>query len=100
MSFRVAHSPWLHSSVLHERGWRRDEAQSPAGALSLKCMFGARRMMKRASGRYRVDDGRCLLLNHGRRYTVTIDSPQPLESFCIFFALGWKRVRFHSERTP
>jgi AraC-like DNA-binding protein len=100
MSFRVAHSPSLHSSVLHERGWRRYEAQSPAGVLSIKCMLGGAAHYETRLGRYRVDDGCYLLLNHGTPYTITIDSPQPLESFCIFFAPGFVEQVLRTRVTP
>lgn len=100
MSFHVAHSPSLHSSVLHERGWRRYEAQSPAGALSIKCMFGGAAHYETRLGRYRVDDGHYLLLNHGTPYTITIDSPEPLESFCIFFAPGFVEQALRVRVTP
>jgi AraC-like DNA-binding protein len=96
MSFRVTHSPSLQSSVLHERGWRRYAAQSPAGALSIKCMFGGTANYETRLGRYRVDDGCYLLLNHGTPYTIVIDSPQPLESFCIFFAPGFVEQALHA----
>lgn len=100
MSFHVAHSPSSRSSVLHERGWRRYEAQSPAGALSIKCMFGGAAHYETRLGRYRVDDGHYLLLNEGTPYTITIDSPQPLESFCIFFAPGFVAQALRARITP
>jgi len=100
MSFRVAHSPSLQSSVLHERGWRRYAAQSPAGALSIKCMYGGAAHYETHLGRYRVDDGCFLLLNRGTPYTIAIDSPQPLESFCIFFAPGFIEEALRAQVTP
>lgn len=99
MSFRVVHSPASQSSVLHERGWRRYEAQSPAGALSIKCMFGGAAHYETRLGRFRVDDGHYLLLNHGTPYAITIDSPQPLESFCIFFAPGFVEQALRAQAT-
>jgi len=100
MSLRVAHSPSLQSSVLHERGWRRYEAQSPAGALSIKCMFGGAAHYETRLGRYRVDDGHYLILNHGTPYTITIDAPQPMESFCIFFAPGFVEQSLRARVVP
>lgn len=100
MSFRVAHGPALHSAVLHERGWRHYEAQSPAGALSIKCMFGGAAHYETRLGRYRVDDGRFLILNQGTPYTIAIDSPQPMESFCVFFAPGFVEEALRARTTP
>ncbi len=99
MSFRVAHSPGSHSSVLQERA-QRYQAHSPAGALSIKCMFGGAAHYETRLGRYRVDDGHYLLLNHGTSYTIAIDVPQPLESFCIFFAPGFAEAVLHAHITP
>jgi AraC-like DNA-binding protein len=47
-----------------------------------------------------VDDGCYLLLNQGTPYTITIDSPQPLESFCIFFAPGFAEAALRARVTP
>jgi AraC-like DNA-binding protein len=51
-------------------------------------MFGGRATYEAAGGRFAVDGSRYLVLNAGQPYTVHIDSPSPVESFCLFFEPG------------
>lgn len=90
----------VRNSILHERGWRRFEARSQAGALSIKCMFDGAAHYETHMGRFRVDDVRYLLLNCGTPYTITIDEPRPMESFCIFFAPGFVEEALRTRMTP
>jgi AraC family transcriptional regulator len=60
---------------------------------------GAATYVTRA-GRYRVDDGSYLLLDHGTGYTVTIDEPLPVESFCVFFGPGVVEGALQAFTTP
>lgn len=46
-------------------------------------------MWTTASGTYRIDPGCYLVLNHGREYSLTIETRKPRESFCPFFAAGF-----------
>src|SRR4051812_21069798 len=72
-------------AILHERS-RRHLAEDCAGWLSIKCMFGGEAHYQTGDGRYRVEASSYLILNSGQRYTVEIDAPTPVESFCIFFS--------------
>ncbi|MBX7219170.1 MAG: AraC family transcriptional regulator [Blastocatellia bacterium] len=60
-----------------------------AGGLSLKSFSKGRVFYDTGTGRYAVDDGSYLILNEGQPYRLTIDSPQPVESFCLFFEAGF-----------
>ena len=40
-------------------------------------------------GHHAVDEASYLVLNGGQNYTIHIDSNEPVESFCIFFAPGF-----------
>ena len=71
--------------VLHERGYDYLAEDCP-GWLSIKCMSGGQATYETSRGRYAVDGMGYLLLNHGQRYTVAIESPTVVESFCVFFA--------------
>jgi AraC family transcriptional regulator len=71
-------------AILHERS-RRHLAEDCAGWLSIKCMFGGAAHYQTGEGRYRVDASSYLILNHQQRYTVEIDAPASVESFCVFF---------------
>lgn len=74
--------------VLHARA-NEHYHDEPAGALSVKCMFGGRAIYEAGGGRFAVDESRYLVLNEGQPYTVHIHSPTPVESFCLFFRPGF-----------
>lgn len=82
----VLHADGSRSTVLHEVGWRRFQAFSRGGALSVKCMFGGAATYATGRARHRVDDGGYLVLNEGSPYGISIDAARPLESFCVFLA--------------
>jgi AraC family transcriptional regulator len=61
----------------------------PTGQLSLKTMSGGRAVYTLAGGRrIAVDDMGYLILNDNQPYTIEIDSPIALTSFCVFFPEG------------
>jgi AraC family transcriptional regulator len=68
----------LHATA-RRHSWRGE------GWLSVKCFCGGRAQYSVGRGHYAVDDGCYLILNHGREYSIEIDSPSSIESFCIFF---------------
>jgi AraC family transcriptional regulator len=80
------------SFVLHDRA--RTYHYSGAGPLSIKSFYQGRALYRlsannaRAGGHAAVDDGSYLVLNHDQPYSLAIDSETPVESFCVFFALG------------
>src|SRR4051812_25707041 len=74
------------SWILHERA--RKHHWSGIGSLSIKCFFSGRAQYKVGCGHHAVDDSSYLVLNEGQRYEIEIDSRQPVESFCLFFAPG------------
>jgi AraC family transcriptional regulator len=61
-----------------------------AGAerLSIKTFCRGSALYDIGSGRYRVDDTGYLIVNEGQPYEITVDSPTPVDSFCIFFDPG------------
>lgn len=60
-----------------------------AGSLSVKWMAGGWGLWETDGGRYRVDPECYLVLNHGRAYSLLIDTDEPREAFCPFFAAGF-----------
>jgi AraC family transcriptional regulator len=60
---------------------------SGAGALSVKSFFGGP-VFYESHGPFVLDQRAYLILNHDQPYTIHIDSPTPIESFCVFFAPG------------
>jgi AraC-like DNA-binding protein len=78
------------------RAQSRQHGWSGVGALSIKTFRGGRAYYKTGSSHHAVDDDVYLLLNQGQSYTVAIDAPMPVESFCIFFADGLAEQVRHS----
>jgi AraC family transcriptional regulator len=61
-----------------------------AGPLSIKTFTGgAARYRVGRGGLCAVDDASYLVLNHDQTYEITIESPAPVTSFCLFFAEGF-----------
>ena len=74
------------SFILHETAQRHH--WEGAGALSIKSFYHGRAFYNVGTGCHAVNDDSYLVLNHGQSYSIAIDAPQPVESFCIFFADG------------
>jgi AraC family transcriptional regulator len=72
------------SFVLSESA--REYHWSGEGQLSIKSFSGGRALYDTGRGRFAVDDGSYLVLNAGQPYTIAIDEPAPVASFCVFFA--------------
>lgn len=85
------------TTILHARS-RRHEWQG-VGSLSIKTFRGGQAHYTVAGGRHRVDDTCYLLLNEGQTYTISVDVPTPVESFCLFFAPGFAESVYYSLTT-
>ncbi|MEP7219706.1 MAG: AraC family transcriptional regulator [Bacteroidota bacterium] len=59
------------------------------GTLSIKCVFGGRETYEVEGNRMPVSRGNYLILNHGQRYSSTVDPREGAESLCIFFRPGF-----------
>ena len=68
--------------------------------LSIKCMFNGQALYEIDGGRFVVGEDAYLILNHAQRYTIHIDSPTVVESFCVFFPPGWAEDARRSAGTP
>jgi AraC family transcriptional regulator len=80
-------SPGRGCWILHERA--RDYYWQGAGQLSIKTFAGGRAHYQVGCGRHAVDEASYLVLNEGQTYSIDIESRQPVESFCLFFAPGF-----------
>jgi AraC family transcriptional regulator len=74
--------------LLWGRGARHHVREFP-GSLSIKTVVHGEGLWETASGRFRVGPGSYLVLNHGQRYSLTIESTREVETFCIFFRRGF-----------
>ncbi|GLV53423.1 hypothetical protein KDH_02770 [Dictyobacter sp. S3.2.2.5] len=86
------------NSILHERAqqyyW---EGLAP---LSIKTFFGGRALYTLGKGYYAVDDASYLIVNQNQPYAITIEAPQNVESFCLFFEAGLAEEVYRSLVTP
>jgi AraC family transcriptional regulator len=74
------------SYILHERA--SQFYGEGTGWLSLKSFYGGQALYNVGRGGFRLDESAYLVLNHGQKYAITIESDTPVESFCLFFAPG------------
>jgi AraC family transcriptional regulator len=56
------------------------------GPLSIKAVLTGEALWETAGRRHVVGEKSLLVLNHGQRYSITIESARPVETFCLFFA--------------
>ncbi|HET8626523.1 MAG TPA: AraC family transcriptional regulator [Thermomicrobiales bacterium] len=73
--------------ILHARA--RRHYWEGEGRLSIKTFAGGRALYRAGGGYYAVDEAAYLVLNEGQPYAIAIESPTPVESFCVFFAPGF-----------
>ena len=72
--------------ILHARA--KEYHWEGSDLLSIKTFSGGRAHYRVGFGYHAVDDASYLVLNRGQTYTIDIQSRQPVESFCLFFAAG------------
>jgi AraC-like DNA-binding protein len=72
--------------ILHARA--KEYHWEGSGLLSIKTFFGGRAHYRVGSAHHAVDDSSYLVLNQGQTYAIDIQSREPVESFCLFFARG------------
>jgi AraC family transcriptional regulator len=82
------------NTILRAQG--RQHEWLGVGALSIKTFRGGRAYYSTGSGYYAVDDDVYLVLNQGQPYTIAVDTNEPIDSFCIFFADDFARQVQHS----
>lgn len=68
--------------------------------LSIKCAFNGSEYYLKDGCRYRVDEGRYMLMNFGETYESYIDSDTVVESFTIFFNPAFVSSAISSMFTP
>ncbi len=86
------------SFILH--GNSRHYYWEGTGLLSIKTFFSGQALYYTGRGYYAVNDESYLLLNHGQLYSIAIDSPTTVESFCIFFGYEFVEEVYRSLITP
>ncbi|MCU1231886.1 MAG: hypothetical protein JWO97_4770 [Acidobacteria bacterium] len=75
---------------------RQYDVRGFTGPLSVKAVIAGLATWQTPAGRFDVGPSGCLILNDGEEYSLTIDAPQPVETFCIFFARGFVEDAFRA----
>lgn len=85
-------------SILH--GLARDySVHGFEGPLSIKTVRRGSALWRTDEGERVLGPGRYVVLNRGRRYDIEIDSVEPVETFCVFFADGFGEDLVRSSRS-
>lgn len=77
------------NAVLWGRGRAQYHVREFSGPLSIKSMVRGVGEWRAGRARFDIDPDSYLVLNHGQPYTLTIDSPSPVETLCVFFRRGY-----------
>lgn len=59
------------------------------GPLSIKFVVRGSAVWETDDARWVIGPGSYLILNDGREYSISVDSAQPVETFCLFFQHGF-----------
>lgn len=86
------------SYILHEHA--RQYHAAGTGWLSIKTFFHGSAAYSLGRRRYLLNDASYFVLNHAQPYSITIESDDPVESFCCFFAPGFAEAVHRSLTTP
>jgi AraC-like DNA-binding protein len=87
------------NTILRGRSYFYD-VYNPTPFLSIKTMRNGRALYDIDGGRFAVDDNTYLILNELHPYRIFIDSNTIVESFCVFFPMGWAEDIYRSVTVP
>ncbi len=76
-----------HPAIL--RATSRAHYWEGVGTLSIKMFRYGRAFYQSGGGTFAVEDDRYLILNDQQHYSITVEAPTPVESFCVFFPSGF-----------
>jgi AraC family transcriptional regulator len=75
------------TAILKATG-RRHHVRDFPGPLSIKTVLRGAAHWKTEAGQFRIDESSLLILNRSEPYSLTIDSPEPVSTLCLFFQDG------------
>jgi AraC family transcriptional regulator len=87
------------NAILWGRGRREYRVHSFAGPLSVKSMVRGTGHWRAGTSSFTLDATSYLILNSGQSYSLEIDSPAPVETFCVFFAHGFVEDAYRAATT-
>jgi AraC family transcriptional regulator len=80
--------PTGNANVILAGNGRYHHVRDYPGPLSIKSVLRGNGTWSTQSGRFVLDADSILVLNNRQPYTILIDSPQPVRTFCLFFKDG------------
>ena len=88
------------NAILWGRGRREYYVREFPGPLSIKSLIRGTAEWRVGQSRFEVDANSYLILNHDQRYSMTVESNTPIETFCVFFRRGFVEDAFCSLTQP
>lgn len=88
------------NAVLWGRGRREYYVREFPGPLSIKSLIWGAAEWRVGRSRFEVDANSYLILNHDQRYSMTVESKTPVETFCVFFQRGFVEDAWSSLTRP
>ena len=82
--------PMLGKSHVTLNGRARDYyVRDFPGPLSIKSVLAGAAVWETDEGRFEIGPGSCLVINDQQSYSITVESREVVETFCLFFARGF-----------
>ena len=78
----------LVNAILTGKSCHYEVSEFP-GPLSVKSVLRGSAVWQTGRTPHRIEPGTALVLNHGEPYSMRIDSPTLVETFCVFFRRGF-----------
>jgi AraC family transcriptional regulator len=92
------HAPTPDQHVVLWGRARRYYVRSFPGPLSIKSVPEGRASWTTDEARHEVGEASYLIINDAHPYTIEIESEEPVETFCVFFARGFVEEALRSRR--
>ena len=87
------------NAILTGRSCRYGVREFP-GPLSVKSVVEGSAVWQCGRKRHTIDSNSALILNDGEPYSIEIESPTPVETFCVFFRRGFVEDAARVARRP
>jgi len=91
------YGPRGESNVILAGNGRRHYVRDYPGPFSVKSIVRGQAEWTTDEGRFALDADSILVLNNRNPYTIVIDSPRPVQTFCLFFRDGLIEDAWRSE---
>jgi AraC family transcriptional regulator len=91
------HGPRGDANVILAGNGRYHYVRDYPGPLSIKSIVNGQAAWTTQEGRFELDADSILVLNNRQPYTILIDSPRPVFTFCLFFRDGLVEDAWRSE---